>query len=220
MGILATNEVHECLATDLVGEYIGQTGPKTQRVFQPALGKVLFIDEAYRLKGDCYGKEALVEMMNILTKEAYRNRLVVVLAGYDRDINALLRVNPGLGSRFPEVLQFRNLKPRQCVELFARRLEQKKLNATAVKAGRFSERLGASFERLSALPDWGNARDIDMLAKSVFGRILRGPTYVKPRLVVEERVVEAEVDAMIKEREQRSGCTNAVSHLYCKMCVA
>lgn len=214
MGLLATNEVYDCSATDLIGEFKGHTGPKTQKIFQLALGKVLFIDEAYRLNDEDFGKEALIEMLNILTKEAYKNKLVVVLAGYNDDINKLLQVNPGLGSRFPEVIQFENLKPKQCVELFVKRLEDQKLDATAVKASRVSDRLGDSFERLSALPDWGNARDIDILAKSVFGRILKDSSSEKPALIVKEHVLDAEVDAMITEREQRAGNTNAVSHLY------
>lgn len=214
MGLLATNEVYDCSATDLIGEFKGQTGPKTQKVFQLALGKVLFIDEAYRLDDDGFGKEALIEMLNILTKEAYKNKLVVVLAGYNEDIKKLLQVNPGLGSRFPEVIQFENLKPKQCVELFIKRLEERKLDATAVKADRVSDRLRSSFERLTALPDWGNARDIDILSKSIFGRILRDSSSEKPALVVKEDVLDAEVDAMITEREQRSGNTDAVSHLY------
>ncbi|ROV99425.1 hypothetical protein VMCG_06406 [Cytospora schulzeri] len=215
MGLLATNEVYDCSATDLIGEYKGHTGPKTQKVFQLALGKVLFIDEAYRLNDDdSFGKEALIEMLNILTKEAYKNKLVVVLAGYNDDINKLLQVNPGLGSRFPEVIQFENLNPQQCVELFVKRLEDQKLDATAVKAEEVSDRLRGSFGRLATLPDWGNARDIDILAKSVFGRILKDSTSEKPELVVKEDVLDAEVDAMITEREQRAGKTESVSHMY------
>lgn len=117
MGLLATNQVYDCSATDLIGEFKGSTGPKTQKVFQRALGKVLFIDEAYRLNDDGHGKKALIEMLNILTKDAYKNKVVFILAGYNDDINGLLKVNPGLSSRFPEVMQFSNLTPKQCHEL-------------------------------------------------------------------------------------------------------
>lgn len=214
MGLLATNEVYDCSATDLIGAYHGHTGPKTQKLFQRALGKVLFIDEAYRLNDESYGKEALIEMLNILTKEAYKNKVVTILAGYNDDINNLLKVNAGLGSRFPEVIQFENLKPKQCVELFVKRLEEQKLDATVVKSDRVADKLRNSFERLAALPDWGNARDVDVLAKSVFGRILRDSSSQKPTLVVKEDALDAEVDTMIAEREQRAGNACAVSHLY------
>ncbi|KAK7741772.1 hypothetical protein SLS53_004836 [Cytospora paraplurivora] len=214
MGILATNQVYECSATDLIGEHIGQTGPKTQKIFQRALGKVLFIDEAYRLNDEHYGKEALIEMLNILTKEAYKNKLVTVLAGYNDDINGLLKVNSGLSSRFPEVIQFENLKPKQCVELFAQLLEEQKLDTTALKPDRVADKLKDSFGRMAALPDWGNARDIGVLANSVFGRILKDASSSKPTLVVCEADLDAEVDAMIKEREQRAGNSCPVDHLY------
>lgn len=231
MGLLATNQVYDCSATDLIGEYRGHTGPKTQKVFQRALGKVLFIDEAYRLNDDSYGKEALIEMLNILTKDAYKNKVVTILAVYNDDINALLKVNPGLSSRFPEVIQFPNLTPKQCHELLVQRLGEQKVDAGVVaKPGsKVADRLRASFERLAALPDWGNARDVDALAKAVLGRMLRErsssslsssgtggsePTSEKPSLVVKEDTLDAEVEAMISEREQRAGSSCPVSHIY------
>ncbi|KAK7742587.1 hypothetical protein SLS63_000151 [Diaporthe eres] len=215
MGLLATNQVYDCSTTDLIGEYRGQTGPKTQKVFQRALGKVLFIDEAYRLNDDdCFGKEALIEMLNLLTKEAYKNKLVVILAGYDDDINKLLKVNVGLGSRFPEVIQFESLKPKDCVQLFVQRLEEQKLDVTAVKPASVKDKLQVSFERLSALPDWGNARDVDALAKAVFGRILKGSSAEKPEMVANVGEITAEVDEMIAEREKRNGDSCPVTHLY------
>lgn len=232
MGLLATNQVYDCSATDLIGEYHGHTGPKTQRVFQRALGKVLFIDEAYRLNDDSFGKEALIEMLNILTKDAYKNKVVCILAGYNDDINSLLKVNPGLSSRFPEVIQFSNLTPKQCHELFLRRLGEQKLDAGVVRGGsKVADRLRGSFERLAALPDWGNARDVDALAKAVLGRILRersssssssspgpgtgqGSAPEKPSMVVKEDVLDAEVEAMISEREKRAGNSCPVSHIY------
>lgn len=215
MGLLATNQVYDCSTTDLIGEFRGHTGPKTQKVFQRALGKVLFIDEAYRFNDDdCFGKEALIEMLNLLTKEAYKNKLVVILAGYNDDINKLLKVNAGLGSRFPEVIQFESLKPKDCVQLFVQRLEEQKLDVTAVKPTSVRDKLQSSFERLSALPDWGNARDVDALAKAVFGRILKGSSAEKPEMVAKVDEVSAEVDEMIAEREKRNGDSCPVTHLY------
>ncbi|KAH8750812.1 ATPases of the AAA+ class [Diaporthe sp. PMI_573] len=215
MGLLATNQVYDCSTTDLIGEFRGQTGPKTQKVFQRALGKVLFIDEAYRLNDDDhFGKEALVEMLNLLTKEAYKDKLVVILAGYNDDINKLLQVNAGLGSRFPEVIQFESLKPKDCVQLFVQRLEEQKLDVTDVKPAPVKAKLQSSFERLSALPDWGNARDVDALAKAVFGRMLKGSSAGKPEMVAKVGEVSAEVDEMIAEREKRNGDSCPVTHLY------
>lgn len=220
MGLLATNQVYECSASDLIGEFKGHTGPKTQKVFQRALGKVLFIDEAYRLNDGDFGKEALVEMLNILTKEAYKNKVITILAGYKDEINGLLKVNPGLSSRFPEVIQFASLSAKQCHELFLHRLREHKIDTSAVEGpgtGRVTDRLTGSFERLAHLPDWGNARDIETLAKCVLGRMLKDSSSglsEKPTLLVKEEALGAELDAMIKEREERAGDTCAVSHIY------
>ena len=63
MGFLSSKEVVECSATDLVGQYVGQTGPKTKGIFEKALGKVLFIDEAYRLSEGHFAKEAMDERL-------------------------------------------------------------------------------------------------------------------------------------------------------------
>jgi hypothetical protein len=75
MGFLATAEVVMCSAIDLVGQYVGQTGPKTKKLLEKALGKVLFIDEAYRLAEGHFAKEAMDELVDCLTKptEAYYN---------------------------------------------------------------------------------------------------------------------------------------------------
>ena len=73
-------------------------GPKTKRLFDAALGRVLLIDEAYKLADGVFGKEAIVEMINCLSQSRYQNNLVVILAGYEHDINKLMHVNEGLSS--------------------------------------------------------------------------------------------------------------------------
>ena len=68
MGILESDEVIEISATELVGQFVGQTGPKTQQQLEKALGKVLFVDEAYRLAEGNFAKEAIDEIVDRLTK--------------------------------------------------------------------------------------------------------------------------------------------------------
>ena len=100
LGILATEEVLEKSASDLVGQYVGHTGKKTKELLESALGKVLLIDEAYRLaKGD-FANEAADELVDLLTKPQFAQKLIVILAGYDHEIEHLLGTNRGLTSRF------------------------------------------------------------------------------------------------------------------------
>lgn len=107
IGFISTNNLVEVSRTDLVGEYIGQTAPKTEKVVKSALGGVLFIDEAYMLyngSGKDYGKEALATLMKMM--EDYRENIVVILAGYSDEMDKMLDVNPGIRSRFPNEVIF------------------------------------------------------------------------------------------------------------------
>ncbi|KAF8866145.1 P-loop containing nucleoside triphosphate hydrolase protein [Acephala macrosclerotiorum] len=100
--------------TDMIGEYLGQTGPKIINLFERALGKVLFIDEAYRLGKSEYTKDAAAELVDCITKKRYANKLIIILAGYEVDMNNLLQANRGLASRFPTELIFRHMPPEDC----------------------------------------------------------------------------------------------------------
>ncbi|KAH8764344.1 ATPases of the AAA+ class [Diaporthe sp. PMI_573] len=210
MGFLATTEVEICSANELIGEYVGETGPKTQRMFDNALGKVLFIDEAYRLGASyngrqgaryTYGKEAVDEIVNLTTHPRYKNRLVVVLAGYDRDINHLLTINPGFRSRFSEVIEFPNLSPKQCQGLLVRLLQDKKLGVSNLNLPSVVTKVQSGFQTLSDLPDCGNARDVENLAKSVFCRVISS-SVSPPCLDVAVECVYDEMEKMITERRK------------------
>src|SRR5690606_25903332 len=92
---------------DLVGEYIGHTAQKTREHVKKALGGILFVDEAYSLArgGEKdFGKEAIDTMVKAM--EDYRNELILILAGYQQEMDHFLELNPGLPSRFPIYLHF------------------------------------------------------------------------------------------------------------------
>jgi len=96
------------MRNDLVGEYIGQTAPKTRRVLDKAMGGVLFIDEAYYLwrTGDSldYGQEAIDILLQVMENE--REKLVVILAGYQDRMDEFFTSNPGMRSRIAHHLDF------------------------------------------------------------------------------------------------------------------
>lgn len=107
MGYLTQGQLVEVSRQDLVGEYLGSTAPKTIQVIKQALGGVLFIDEAYTLsrdKQDPFGLEAIDTIVKSM--EDYRDDLVVVMAGYPNEMEAFLKSNPGLKSRFPFIIDF------------------------------------------------------------------------------------------------------------------
>ncbi|UED82987.1 AAA family ATPase [Streptomyces profundus] len=115
LGVLAHDRLVEAQRADLVGEFLGQTAVKANRLIDSALGGVLFIDEAYSLvhsgysKGDAYGDEALQVLLK--RAEDSREHLVVILAGYPEGMDRLLAANPGLGSRFATRVEFPSYRP-------------------------------------------------------------------------------------------------------------
>ena len=176
MGILASNEVIECSASDLVGQYVGHTGPKTKKLFEKALGKVLFIDEAYRLGEGRFAQEAMDELVGLLTHERFRGKLIVILAGYDQEINNLLQVNTGLSSRFPEEILFNNIDPAKCLEILDRKLQKQNVQLPTLRdpsSPTYTQLVGL-VDQLSGLPSWGNARDMETLAKKMVEIALSG----------------------------------------------
>lgn len=202
MGFLATAEVVECSATDLVGQYVGHTGPKTQKLLEKALGKVLFIDEAYRLAEGHFAKEAMDELVDCLTKPTFAQKLIVILAGYDEDINRLMSINPGLTSRFPEAISFHNLTLPQCLELFQKSLEKNRQLDIKIVCNRskdFEDTLLNLFSQLKELPAWGNARDILTLSKLVTTKVLAD----SEDNTVTEDMITSVIRSMILEREKR-----------------
>ncbi|RKK82176.1 hypothetical protein BFJ71_g15360 [Fusarium oxysporum] len=96
IGFLSSDEVVTCSVTNLTEELSGHTGPKVINQFELGLGKVLFIDEAYRLIGDSFHKEAIGELVDVMTKPRYAHNMVVILAGYSDEMEELLMLNPGL----------------------------------------------------------------------------------------------------------------------------
>ena len=123
IGLLKGSHVVEVTRADLVGSYIGQTAPKTRAVIDKALDGVLFIDEAYSLRAETgstdYGKEAIEELLRAL--EDHRDRLVVILAGYADEMQALLtKGNPGLRSRFQTAIDFPDYAADELMAIFQR----------------------------------------------------------------------------------------------------
>ncbi|MGN0983282.1 MAG: AAA family ATPase [Gemmiger sp.] len=107
IGALRGGQLVEVTRADLVGRYVGHTAPLTNSVIQSALGGVLFIDEAYSLyRGgeDSFGLEAIDTLVKGI--EDHRDDLVVILAGYTREMQLFLTANSGLASRFPNQIEF------------------------------------------------------------------------------------------------------------------
>lgn len=119
LGILKTDKVIETDRAGLVAAYIGQTALKTREVIELAVGGVLFIDEAYSLargEGWDFGKEAIETLLKMM--EDHRDELVVIVAGYEAEMDSFIKLNPGLESRFNRYIRFPNYTPEELLKIF------------------------------------------------------------------------------------------------------
>ncbi|NPV72310.1 MAG: AAA family ATPase [Pelotomaculum sp.] len=132
MGALPSGHLVETDRSGLVGQYVGQTAPKTWEMVGKAMGGVLFVDEAYALaggKGSQYdfGSEALAVLIKAM--EDYRDRLVVILAGYTQEMKELYELNPGLESRVAFTCEFPDYSPEELVEIAMMEIQKQGFSA-------------------------------------------------------------------------------------------
>jgi SpoVK/Ycf46/Vps4 family AAA+-type ATPase len=169
LGLLVRPEVVEAHRADLVGEHLGSTAMKTNRLVDSALGGVLFVDEAYSLHnegysgGDAFGAEAVQTLLK--RAEDDRDRLVIVLAGYPADMERFLRSNPGLASRFSTRVTFPSYTARDLSRIAVIHAEQAG-DAFEPEAIRVVEQIFAQAERAGMIDELGNGR----FARSLFER--------------------------------------------------
>ena len=115
------NKLIEVSSKDLVAEYVGQTAPKTMAVIQKALGGVLFVDEAYSLasnkgQGSSYNEEAIATLIQAM--ENYRDNLVVIFAGYTKEMQDFLDMNSGIVSRIGYTVEFEDYTEDELLQIF------------------------------------------------------------------------------------------------------
>lgn len=170
-GLLKRGHVVETDRAGLVAEYLGQTGPKTDAKVREALDGVLFIDEAYALgRGeagrDSFGQQAIETLL--VRMENYRDRLVVIVAGYPAEMATFVRSNPGLKGRFTRYLHFPDFSPAELFQVFTVAAEGAgyTMDDDAVAAA------GAVIWNLHGARDtsFGNAREMRNLLEASLGR--------------------------------------------------
>jgi SpoVK/Ycf46/Vps4 family AAA+-type ATPase len=179
-GLLESPNVVEVHRADLVGEYLGATAIKTNELIDSALGGVLFIDEAYSLAGDVeghadrFGNEAVQALLK--RAEDDRENLIVILAGYQRQMEDFLASNPGLNSRFAMRIKFSGYSPAELRALAQVTLAQRgeRLDREAVPAlarmmeevgrRRLADELGNGRFVRNLLDKAGQARDVRVMA--------------------------------------------------------
>ena len=170
LGVLKKGHTVETDRAGLVAKYLGQTAQQTDTVIQKALDGVLFIDEAYSLvpeggNGQDYGQEAISTLLKRM--EDYRDRLVVIIAGYKDEMKRFIDSNPGLQSRFNRYIDFPDYSGMELADIF--KMYMKKNQYTLAPDA--EEYLKEQFEYAVAHKDrnFGNAR----YARNVFEKSIQ-----------------------------------------------
>ncbi|MGD8149604.1 AAA family ATPase [Ornithinimicrobium sp. Y1694] len=164
LGLLSKGQLVEVDRSELVAGYLGQTAAKTAEVVDSAKGGVLFIDEAYSLSGDQYGKEAVDTLVKEM--EDHRDNLVVIVAGYPEPMAEFIGLNPGLESRFRTIIEFDDYSDDELVgiqEVLAARMDY---DISEDATERFKEILAATPRG----PSFGNGRFSRNMLEAAIGR--------------------------------------------------
>ena len=200
LGFLEKVEIVEVDRSDLVAEYIGQTAIKTKKKIEEALGGVLFIDEVYSLvkqgSRNDFGQEAIDTLLKAM--EDYRDRLMVIVAGYTEEMSQFININPGLKSRFKKVLHSDDYNAEQLCNIFYKLTE----------SGEYSvdddakEILIRYFEKLYRTKGakFGNGRDVRNFYQDVITKHavrVSGENDVK-----NEKISKKDVEAVINKKKK------------------
>ncbi|KAI3548435.1 hypothetical protein CABS03_04520 [Colletotrichum abscissum] len=213
MGLLSTDEVVVCSVSDLVGKYFEGAASKVRSTLETGLGKVLFIDEAYRLaNGSVLHAEAIGELVDAMTQLRYRNNMVIILAGYTAEMEYLLRINPGLRSRFPEHITFQAMNSHACLKHLRQEVQKIKIDIVVVKGsnGERLETVYRLFRKLGQTRGWASGRDVETLAKTLIGNAYKRAGRTEKRMntgslqVTLDELIEAQ-KGMLAERLGRGG---------------
>ncbi|MBR3255550.1 MAG: AAA family ATPase [Clostridia bacterium] len=151
------NKLIEVSSKDLVAEYVGQTAPKTNAVVQKALGGVLFVDEAYSLasgsgQGNSFNEEAIATLIQAM--ENYRDDLVVIFAGYTKEMQDFLNANSGIVSRIGYTVEFEDYTTDELIQIFNQMMEKSGFIVTKEAQDKVKEII----EEYKDTKNFGNAR--------------------------------------------------------------
>ena len=170
LGVLKKGHTVETDRAGLVAKYMGQTAQQTDTVVQKALDGVLFIDEAYSLvpeggNGQDYGQEAIATILKRM--EDYRDRLVVIIAGYKDEMQRFIDSNPGLQSRFNRYIDFPDYSPQELTDIFKMYMKKNQYTMDGDAEAYLKTRLEIVVEKKDR--NFGNAR----YARNVFEKSIQ-----------------------------------------------
>ena len=201
LGALPSGHLVEVSRADLISQYVGETPKMVTKCFDKAMGGVLFIDEAYSLKNgehDSIGQEAIDTMIQLA--ENRRGQLVVILAGYTKEMGEFQQANSGIASRFNRIVNFRDYTGKELTEIFRQMVKHSEEGYTLSEDA--EQQVGAFFDKmyLGRTRTFGNAREVRNAYQSAVQRLkdrnakLREEGHLDPSMqrVITMRDIEGE----------------------------
>ncbi len=193
LGILSKGHLVETDRSGLVAEYVGQTAVKTNKIIDSALDGVLFVDEAYSLVAggkEDYGKEAIATLLKRMEDD--RDRLVVILAGYEDEMKQFVDSNPGLRSRFNRYIHFEDYSADELMQIFSNQLRAFDYTIDS----RAETVLQQHLEQCVAIrgKDFGNARYVrNLFERTIEAQAVRLSSLAEPDSEALSRITEHDV---------------------------
>ena len=168
-GLLEIGNFYEVSRKDFIGKFVGHTAPKTMEICRNAYGSVLFIDEAYLLADDRDGFSSEAIGTLIAEMENNRDKMVVIFAGYEKELEELFDMNPGLRDRIPHKIDFPNYNRDELKQIFYMQLESKVKYNEAF--GKKADEFFAAFpDSVMNTRDFSNGRFVRNLAERIISK--------------------------------------------------
>ena len=198
-GLISRPNVIATSGLNLTGEYVGSTKKVVQDQLDKANGGILFIDEAYELGKGQFGSEACSTLVEAMTNDEKYGGVVIIMAGYQADMQSMLDTNQGLKSRFNRFIEFPDWEVTDCIDYFNVMINERNLTLQSYEQS--INLLQKGFSKLKPLKGWGNARDVVKLFQIVLeNRAMRLSQECSENddEVMEKVITESDVSVSIK----------------------
>ncbi len=165
LGYTKKNKLVEVSAKDLIAEYVGQTAGKTYNVLKSAFGGVLFIDEAYSIveagANASFASDCMTTILKVM--EDQKDNIIVIFAGYEKQMENFIKFNPGLKSRIGYTIKFDDYTKQELVDIFKQLLDKNNLKITEEAL----TKVDRIIENSKKIEDFGNARYINQIYQDI-----------------------------------------------------
>ena len=206
-GLLSSDEVKIYTKDKIVDKYVGGTLKNVTKMFDESFGRVLFIDEAYMLAEDEWGKEALDQITALMANPNYKGKMAIVMAGYTDCINQMLNSNPGLSSRFKHKIMFNDYTNEQLWQILENDLRKQNLIISKEECKPYAD-IYFNLKR-QASKNFGNVRECVNLQEEVVNnqnnRIGNAPSDVDDEFLMTILPEDFPYYAEIKEQDLKKG---------------